>query len=144
MALSIDEKAVITTTTWSGSRSRISRSTSMPEHAGQHEVEQHEVDLLALEHVERLLAGAAPRRVRVPLLAEQRGEDVLEDLLVVDDRGCSCALGSPAAGAGSSTGSRRPAPGLARRPRSVAAVAAHDLVADRQAQAGAAAASLVE
>ena len=58
--------------------------------AGQHEVEQDEVDLLALEQGQRLLAGARHDRL-VALLAHQRGEDVLEDLLVVDDEDAHAA-----------------------------------------------------
>ena len=53
-------------------------------HVRQHQVEQHQVDLLLGEHGQRLLARGAADRV-VPLLPDQGGEDVLQDLFVVDD-----------------------------------------------------------
>ena len=72
IAPSIDEKAVITTTTRSGSCSRTCLQDLHAGDAGQHEVEQDEVDLLALEQRQRLLAGARHDRF-VALLAHQRG-----------------------------------------------------------------------
>ena len=54
-------------------------------HAGEHEVEEDEVDLLPLQDRQPLLAGGGGER-RVPLLADEHGQDVLENLFVVDDQ----------------------------------------------------------
>src|SRR6185436_662523 len=85
-------------------------------HAGEHQVEEDEVDVLALQDLDRLLAG--PRRDGpVPLLADEHGEDVLQNLLVVDDQDVHAevsevsARAPPAPWRGSSTMKQAPSPG---------------------------------
>src|SRR6202008_2866548 len=53
-------------------------------HAGQHQVEQHDVGPVAVELLERLLAGVRDRGGEA-LLAQQESERVGEGLLVLDD-----------------------------------------------------------
>jgi hypothetical protein len=62
-------------------------------HPGQHQVEEHEIDFLALEDLESLLAALRVERM-MAVAAEQRGEDVLEDFLVVDDQDVHGAQGA--------------------------------------------------
>src|SRR5262249_21760896 len=54
-------------------------------HAGQHQVEQHDVGAVAVELVERGLAGPG-HGGREALLAEQKGKRVGKGLFVLDDK----------------------------------------------------------
>ena len=140
MALSIDEKAVITTTTDVGVALADLAQHLHAVDAGEHQVEEDEIDLLALQDREPLLAGAGDER-RVPLLADEHGQDVLQNLFVVDDEDIHAVQRgrAPPAGSaryrGSSTTKQAPSPGPARHPQ-IAAVPAHDIVADREPETG--------
>ena len=122
---------MITTTTWSGSRWRISLQHLHARHAGQHEVEQHQVDLLALQDLERLLAGARRRASCAPpcgcsaVRTSWRTSSSSTIRMFMRRRPASPAV---RAAARRRSGA---AAGLARDAQ-VAAVAAHDLVADRR------------
>ena len=83
-------------------------------HAGEHEIEQHEIDRFALGKEQRLLAGAGGDRAQT-LAPEERPEDVLEHLFVVDDedvghaRSCAASAALAALPAvGRSTTNRQP------------------------------------
>ena len=113
-------------------------------HAGQHEVEQDEVDLLALEHRQPLLAACRPTKGVCPSL---RMSTVRMSWRTSSSSTIRMFMRSPR-----QPRSRRCIPGqlhdeagaLARpalHPQ-VAAVPPHDVVADREAQAGAAAVEL--
>ena len=73
--------------------------------------------------------------VRVPLLADEHGQDVLEDLLVVDDQDVHAEVAAREAVVPRQLHDEAGAlAGLALGPQRTA-VAAHDLRADRQARA---------
>ena len=134
---------MITTTTCVGvALADLRAAPAWPEHAGEHEVEEHEVHLLALEHLERLLAGAGGEG-GVPLAPDERGEDVLQHLLVVDDQDVhGASAGAPASCVPGQLDDEAGA--VARRAArlEVAAVAPDDIVADGEPEAGAAAGEL--
>ncbi len=130
----------MTTTTWSGSRRRISRSTSMPCMPGSIRSRRTR-STSSRSRMARPSSPVPADQRRVPILADEHRQDVLEDLLVVDDQDVHTGATGEGEYRGSSTRKQAPSPGWLTTRRS-APVPAHDLIADRQAQAGAAAVEL--
>jgi hypothetical protein len=78
-----------------------------PRHAGQHEIEQDQVDRLAFERQQRVLAGASDDRSH-SFPPQEQAEDVLQDLFVVDDEDVHPAELASSLSSGSSTEKRQP------------------------------------
>ena len=82
--MSTSESRAVTMMIGTGLRLRICWQISMPGLVGQHDVEQHEVGVDAMEETERLVSVAG-RLDREALAGQSRGQRLPVGLLVVDD-----------------------------------------------------------